>query len=129
MGARLSYAKVVDRETFYVRHGGKLHPGLDNEIVINGEPGEAGAFLVLRGWGEDHGTFTERWHIEGPGGVLLYESAPREIHLASKEHIERLEDEVADLKIESAADKYSVVFTLDENVVARVSFRVKVPAH
>jgi hypothetical protein len=127
MGARLCYAKVVDRETFYVRHGGKMHPGLDSEIALNGE-GLAGAFLVMRGWGEDRGTFTEKWRIEGSGGTVLYESSPREIHLASKEHIERLEDEVADLNIEYAADDYSVVFILDEAEVARLRFRVHVPA-
>jgi hypothetical protein len=128
MGARLRYAKVIDRETFIVRHGGKLHPGLDNEVVINGEPGIAGAFLVMRGWSDDHGTFTEQWRIEGPDRKLLYQSSLREITLASDEHIERLEDEVTDLEIESTGDNFTVVFTLDETEVGRVRFRVKLHA-
>jgi hypothetical protein len=123
VGARLIYAKVIDRETFYMK-GGEVTPGLENGVVVRDEPGEAGAFLVLRAWSEDHGTFTERWRIESPGGTAVYESVPREIHLATEEHVEKLEDEVADLKFEYAAD-YAVVFTLDENEVARVTFTVR----
>ena len=96
MGARLQYAKVTDRELFLVR-GGKVHPGLENEVLIHEEPGTAGAFLVLRGWTDDHGSFTEQWRIVGPGGGLVYESLPRELHLATRTHVERLEDEVSDL--------------------------------
>jgi hypothetical protein len=125
MGARLQYAKVVDRERFYFR-GGKLHPGLDNETVVNDEPGRVAAFLILRGWGEDHGTFTEQWRIESPGGTALYTSTERELHLASDSHVERLEDEVNDLEIEYAADDYCVVFKLDEREVARVNFPIRV---
>ena len=125
MGARLQYAKVIDRERFYIR-GGKLHPGLDNETIANAEPGRVAAFLILRGWGEDRGTFTEQWRIESPGGTALYTSTERELHLASVSHVERLEDEVNDLEIEYAADDYSVVFTLDEREVARVTFPITV---
>lgn len=124
MGARLVYAKVIDREIFYVKHHGKVHPGLDNEVVLREEPGVANAFLVLRAWSEDSGTFTEQWRIEGMGGGIIYESLPREIHAATQTHIERLEDEVADLKFEYAGG-YTVVFTLDENEVARTQFPVK----
>lgn len=124
MGARLIYAKVVDREVFYVQQGGKVHPGLTNEVVLREEPGEANAFLVLRAWGEDTGTYTEQWRIEGMGGGTIYESVAREIHAATEAHIERLEDEVADLKFEYAGD-YTVVFTLDENEVGRVNFSVR----
>ncbi len=128
MGARLRYAKVIDRESFYVRHGGKLTPGLENEVLLDDEPGRAGAFLVLRGWNDDHGTFTEQWRIESPGGGVVYESAPRELHLSTESHTEELEDEVADLELQYSSDDYSVVFTLDEREVARVTFAVRVPA-
>ena len=124
MGARLRYAKVLDREAFMIK-GGKLHPGLTNEIVVNGEPGPAAAFVVFRGWGDDHGSFTEQWRIEDPEGRTVYESIPREIHVASNGHVERLEDEVVDLDFEFAADDYEVVFTLDEREVARARFAVK----
>lgn len=123
MGARLAYVKVIDRELFYER-GGRVHPGLDNEVSLRDEPGEAAAFLVLRGWTQDHGTFTEQWRIESPGGDVIYESLPRELHLATEEHIERLEDELADISFKYAADNYSLVLTLDENEVARVDFPV-----
>lgn len=123
MGARLYYAKVVDRELFYTR-GARIHPGLPNEVVLLDEPGPAGAFLVMRGWGDDHGTFTEQWRIEGPAGGVVYQSAPRELHLATRTHLERLEDEIADLEFDYAADDYNVVFTLDDHEVARVRFSV-----
>ena len=124
MGARLQYAKVIDRELFFAR-GGKVHPGLDNAVVVPDEPGSAAAFLVLRAWSDDHGTFTEQWRIESPGGGVLYESAPRELHMPTEAHVERLEDEVADLWFEYASDGYAVVFVLDEHEVARVSFPVR----
>ncbi|MFP5352902.1 MAG: hypothetical protein ACLGIB_10115 [Actinomycetota bacterium] len=123
MGARLIYAKVVDREVFYVQ-GGKVHPGLDNEVLLREEPGEANVFLVLRAWGEDTGTYTEQWRIEGMGGGTVYESLPREIHAATESHVEKLEDEVANLKFEYAGN-YTVVFTLDEHEAARTSFTVR----
>ena len=123
MGARLHYAKVIDRQLFYER-GARVHPALENEVLVAEEPGQAMAFLVIRGWGDDHGTFTEQWKIETPGGSVIYESAPRELHLATTTHVERLEDEVADLKFEYASDDYRVVFRLDEREVARVTFPV-----
>jgi hypothetical protein len=125
MGARLLYAKVVDRERFMIR-GGKIHPGLDNETVVNEEPGKVAAFLVLRAWGDARGTFTEQWRVESPGGSHLYTSTPRELHIATESHVERLEDEVADLDIEYAAEDYRVAFLLDEREIARVEFPVRV---
>ncbi len=125
MSARLQYAKVVDSDHFYAR-GGKVHPGLENFVVVRKEPGEAGAFLVLRGWHRDHGTFTEQWRIEGPGGLVLHEGVPREVHLPTDSHIERLEDEITDLEIDPASGGYAVVFLLDDEPVARVGFAVKV---
>lgn len=125
MGARLIYAKVIDRQLFLVR-GGRVHPSLENEVVLQGEPGRAGAFLILRAWGDDHGTFTEQWRIEAPGSQVVYQSTAREIHLATTQHVERLEDEVADLDLDFAADDYEVVFRLDERDIARVRFPVRV---
>ncbi len=125
MGASLRYAKVLDRQAFMIK-GGKLHPGLTNEIIVNDEPGRAAAFIVFRGWGDDHGSFTEQWRIEDPEGRKIYESIPREINIATNGHVERLEDEVADLDFEFAADDYEVVFLLDEREVARARFAVKI---
>lgn len=125
MGARLQYAKVIDRELFYVR-GGKVHPGLDSEILLKDEPGPSLAFLVLRGWTEDHGTFTEQWKIEGTGGGIIYESLPRELHLATPTHIEKLQDEVVDLEFQYSSDDYACVFVLDGREVARSRFSVRV---
>ncbi len=122
MGARLVYAKVIDRERF-VMLGGEVHPSLESGVLLREEPGEAGAFLVLRAWAENHGSFTEQWKIEGPGGITIYESVPRELHSPTEQHVERLEDEVIDLKFDYAAD-YTVVFYLDEIEVARADFPV-----
>ena len=104
--------------------GGRVHPGLNNEVVLLEEPGRAAAFLILRAWGDDHGSFTEQWRIESPGGSVLYESAPRDIHMPTEQHVEKLEDEVADLEFQFAGDDYAVAFVLDDWVVARVNFPV-----
>jgi hypothetical protein len=125
MPARLQYAKVIDSQRFYIL-GGKLHPGLDNETVVTSEPGLVGAFMIFRGWSNEHGTFTEQWRIESPGGSLLYTSTERELHIASDSHLERLQDEVSDLEVDYAAEDYSVVFRFDERDVARVSFPIRV---
>ncbi|MFN2525536.1 MAG: hypothetical protein ABR505_04640 [Actinomycetota bacterium] len=124
MGARLQYAKVIDRELFF-KQGAKVHPGLENEVLLLNDEGAAGAFLVLRAWTEDHGTHTEQWRIEAPGGLLVYESLQRELHMATDSHVEKLEDEVADLEFDFESDDYSAVFTLDEIEVARVRFTVR----
>jgi len=116
---------VIDRQVFYEK-GARVHPGLENEVIIGEEPGTAGAFLVLRGWGDDHGSFTEQWRIQEPEGRTLYESTPREIHVPTEGHIENLEDEVSDLEFDFAADGYTVAFLLDEREVARATFEVKV---
>ena len=108
MGARLHYAKVVDRQKFMLQ-GGRIHPGLDNEVMLLDEPGKAAVFLIMRAWGDDHGSFTEQWRIESPGGTILYESAPRDLHMATEQHVEKLEDEIADLEFQFASDDYTVV--------------------
>lgn len=126
MGARLQYAKVIDQELF-LKENARIHPGLENAVQLHDEPGRAGAFLVLRGWQDGHGTFTEQWRIEGSGGGRIYESLPREVHLATEAHVERLEDEINDLDFEYAADDYQLVFTIDDREVARVDFEVRSP--
>jgi hypothetical protein len=125
MGARLVYAKVIDREEFMIK-GGKVHPGLESDVMVPSEPGTAGAFLVMRAWSDDRGTFTEQWRIEAPEGLTVYESLPRELYLATPTHIERLEDELADIEFDFASDDYRAVFLLDEMEVARVRFPVRV---
>lgn len=124
MGARLQYAKVIDRELFF-KQGAKIHPGLENEVLLLNDDGASGAFLVLRAWTEDHGAHTEQWRIEAPGGIVVYESLPRELYMATHTHVEKLEDEVADLEFDFEADDYNAVFLLDEIEVARVRFTVR----
>ena len=124
MGAQLQYAKVIDRERFLTK-GGRIHPGLPNQVLLRDEPGKAAVFLVMRGWTDDHGSLTEQWRIVSPGGSTLYESAPRELHLSTPQHVEKLEDEIADLEFQFAADDYLVVFTIDDMEVARVQFPVE----
>lgn len=128
MGARLQYAKVIDRERYMIK-GGRVHPSLENWTVCMDEPGPVASFLVLRAWSDDRGSFTERWRIVTPGGRVAYESAPREIHMATTTHVEKLEDEVTDLQIEFAADDYECVFILDESEVARVRFPIVTNGH
>ena len=127
MGARLHYAKVVDREVFILQ-GGRVHPGLVNQVILDDEGGRAAAFLVMRAWTDDHGTFTEQWRIQAPGGVTIYKSLPRELHLATPTHIEKLEDELADLEFDYTDSDYTAVFLLDELEVARINFAVKTRA-
>jgi hypothetical protein len=126
MPARLQYAKVIDQELF-LNENARIHPGLNNAIQLHDEPGKAGAFLVLRGWQDGHGTVTEQWRIEGSGGGKVYESLPREVHLPTAGHLEKLEDEINDLEFQYAADDYHIVFTIDEREVARVKFEVRSP--
>jgi len=63
--------------------------------------------------------------IEGPGGALIYTSVPREMHLATPTHVEKLEDEIADLQIEDPEPAYQAVFLLDDEEVARTRFSIK----
>jgi hypothetical protein len=124
VGARLQYAKVLDQYFFY-REGGRVHPGLPNRVVIPHNGGPAAAFLVLRAWSDDHGTFTEQWRIEGPDGSIVYRSVPREIHMPTRAHTERLWDEITDLDLGGVDGLYRAVFTLDDYEVARVDFPVQ----
>lgn len=124
MGARLQYAKVIDRELFFER-GSKVTPGLENVVLLKDDPGLAMSFLVLRAWTNAHGTYTEQWKIVGSGGGVVYESLPREIHVASDGHTEKLEDEVSDLEFPYASDDYAVVFSIDDQEMARSRFEAR----
>ncbi|MBA3431909.1 MAG: hypothetical protein H0U16_10590 [Actinobacteria bacterium] len=124
MGARLQYAKVVDRQVFY-DHGGKVHPGLDNEVLLDHGKNTVAAFLVLRAWTDDHGSFTEQWRMESPRTGVVYESLPRELHLADRKHVERLEDEVSELELDYPEDRHEIVFLLEDAEVARVRVPIR----
>ena len=124
MGARLQYAKVLDQYIFY-REGGRVHPGLPSRVVIPHDGGPAAAFFVLRAWSDDHGTFTEQWRIEGPDGSIVYQSVPREIHMPTRSHTERLQDEVSDLDLGAAGGVYRAIFSLDDYEVGRIDFPVQ----
>src|SRR5688500_18969630 len=121
MGARLVYGKVIDSQ-LYLQRGATATPGLVNEVVVDDEPGLAANFHVLRAWTDNEGSVAERWTIESPGGAVVYEAAPRELHFPTAQHVEELDDEVIDVKIEYAAEDYNVVLYLDEHEVARVTF-------
>ena len=123
MGARLVYGKVIDSQ-LYIQRGAEPTPGLENDVVIDDEPGVAGNFHVLRAWTDDEGGVTETWRLESPGGLVVYEAAPRELHFSTREHVEHLDDEITDLKIDYAAD-YTIVFELDEREVARLTFPIR----
>ncbi|MDQ3661303.1 MAG: hypothetical protein M3454_09645 [Actinomycetota bacterium] len=124
MSARLQYAKVLDQYFFY-REGGRVHPGLPNKVIVPHNGGPAAAFLVLRAWSDDHGTFTEQWRIEGFDGSRVYQSVPREIHMPTRSHTERLQDEVSDLVLQAAEGVYRAVFSLDDEEVGRVEFPIQ----
>lgn len=121
MGARLRYAKVVDRQSF-INSGGAIRPGLANEVELpDGDPGRAEPFYVLRAWDDVDAAFTETWRIVEPEGRTVHTSAPREV-LSSHDD---LSDEVDDAEFDFAADGYQLVFEVDGGEVARVDFPVK----
>lgn len=124
MGARLVYAKVIDKQ-LYIQRGAEPTPGLPNDVVVDDEPGIAATFHILRAWTDKEGGSTERWTIESVGGEVVYEGTPREIHFPTREHVERLDDEVAEMKVQYAADDYNVVFYLDDIEVARATFPIR----
>ncbi|HYI44820.1 MAG TPA: hypothetical protein VE174_05070 [Actinomycetota bacterium] len=125
MNVRLAYGKIIDRQVFYEK-GGNLHPKLDNIVLLQAEPGIAGAFLIFRGWADDHGSFTEQFKIKEPEGRTIYTSSPREVHIVSATHTERLEDEVADLEFEFAGEGYLLILYADGREIATINFDVKV---
>lgn len=121
MGARLRYAKVIDRDSF-MRSGAQIRPGLDSEVQLTGEPpARVAPFYVLRAWDDVDAAFTETWRIAEPHGRTVREGLPREV-LAGHDD---LADEVDDLEVEYADEGYQLVLEIDGNEVARVDFPVR----
>lgn len=123
MGARLRYAKVVDRDAF-LRSGGTVRPGLDSQVRLpaDTEPVHAAPFLVLRAWEDADGAFTETWRILDPHGRTVRAPVEREVLATQGE----LADEVADQLFEYADDGYQLVLEVDGAEVARADFPVVV---
>jgi hypothetical protein len=121
MGIRLRYAKVVDQDLF-LRTGGTVRPGLDNEIrlVEDGTPAQAAPFLVLRAWDDVDGAFTETWRLVDPHGRTVRPATTREILQGQSE----INDEIVDQQFEYADDSYQLVLEIDDREVARANFSV-----
>ena len=120
MGARLKYAKVVDRELF-LRTGAEIKPGLENRVqLISEAPAKAGVFEVHRNWYNFDGAFTETWRIQDPHGRTVYEGLQREVLDDNMD----LVDEIADLEFEYADTGYQLVLEVDGREVARADFEV-----
>lgn len=120
MGARLKYAKVVDRDLF-LRTGGDVRPGLDNRVRVLGEaPAKAAGFMVHRQWYDVHGAFTESWRIADPHGRTVHQGLDREVVGGNQE----LVDEIDDLLFEYDDTGYQLILSVDDREVARVDFDV-----
>jgi len=124
VGARLKYAKVVDRDLF-LRTGAEVRPGLDNRVELHDEaPAKANGFSVRREWYDVEGAFTESWRICDPHGRTLHEGLDREVIGGNDE----LVDDIDDLLFEYADAGYQLILSVDEREVARVDFDVVEPA-
>ncbi len=123
MGARLKYAKVVDRDLF-MRTGGTIRPGLDNRVELLGEaPAQAAGFGVHRSYYDVDGAFTESWRIEDPHGRTVHEGLGREVVGGNQE----LVDEIDEQEFEYADSGYQLVLEIDGREVARADFDVVEP--
>ena len=120
MGARLKYAKVVDRDLF-LRTGGEVTPGLDNRVELLGEaPTKAAGFGVYREWYDVDGAFTESWSILDPHSRTIYQGLDREVVGGNQQ----LVDEIDDLLFDYADSGYQLLLSVDGREVARVDFDV-----
>lgn len=120
MGARLKFAKVVDRERF-LRTGAEVRPGMENRVELLGAaPAKSAGFAVRREWYDVEGAFTESWSIQDPHGRTVYEGLDREVVGGNRE----LVDEIDDLLFEYADSGYQLVLSVDGREVARVDFDV-----
>ena len=120
MGARLKFAKVVDRDLF-LRTGAQVTPGLDNRVELVGEaPTKAAGFMVRREWYDVEGAFTESWAIQDPHGRTVYSGLDREVVGGNTE----LVDELDDVLFEYADSNYQLVLSVDGREVARAAFDV-----
>jgi hypothetical protein len=120
VGARLKFAKVVDRDLF-LRTGSEVRPGLDNRVQLLGPaPAKSAGFAVRREWYDVDGAFTESWSIQDPHGRTVYTGLDREVVGGNSE----LVDEIDDLLFEYADNGYQLVLSVDDREVARVDFDV-----
>jgi|SRR5918997_1082607 hypothetical protein len=121
MGIRLRYAKVVDQDLF-LRTGGTVRPGLNNEIRLAEDetPAQALPFFVLRAWDDVDGAFTETWRLVDPHGRTVRPSTTREVLQGQTE----ISDEIVDQQFEYTDDSYQLVLEIDEREVARANFSV-----
>ena len=120
MGARLKFAKVVDRDLF-LRSGAEVTPGLDNRVELLSEaPAKAAGFMIRREWYDVDGAFTESWSLRDPHGRTLYQGLDREVIGRNQE----LVDEIDDLVIDYADSGYQLVLEVDGREVARADFEV-----
>ena len=120
MGARLKFAKVVDRDLF-LRTGAQVTPGLDNRVELLSEaPAKAAGFMVRREWYDVDGAFTESWSIQDPHGRTVYSGLDREVVGGNTE----LVDELDDVLFEYADSNYQLVLSVDGREVARAAFDV-----
>ena len=120
MGARLKFAKVVDRDLF-LRTGAEVTPRLDNRVELLAEaPSKAAGFMVRREWFDVEGAFTETWTIRDPHGRTLYQGLDREVVGGNQQ----LVDEIDDLVFDYADSGYQLVLEVDDREVARVDFDV-----
>lgn len=121
MGVTLRYAKVVDRDLF-LRTGGIVRPGLDNEVRLAEDeaPVQAAPFLILRAWDGADGAFTETWRLVDPHGHTIRPSTTREVLQGQTE----ISDEIIDQRFEYADDGYQLVLEVDDREVARANFPV-----
>ena len=120
MGARLKFAKVVDRDLF-LRTGAEVTPGLDNRVELLAEaPAKAAGFMVRREWYDVDGAFTESWSIQDPHGRTVYQGLDRELVGGNTEIV----DEIDDLVFDYADSGYQLVLAVDGREVARADFDV-----
>lgn len=120
MGARLKFAKVVDRDLF-LRTGSEIRPGLENRVILHdAAPAKSAGFAVRREWYDADGAFTESWAIQDPHGRTIHEGLDREVVGGNNE----LVDEIDDLLFEYADSGYQLVLSIDDREVARVDFDV-----
>jgi hypothetical protein len=123
MGARLKYAKVVDRDLF-MRTGATIKPGLDNRVELTGSaPAVAAGFTVIRNWYNVDGPFTESWRLVDPHGQTVHQGLDREVLTGNQDVV----DEIDEQQFEYADSGYQLVLEVDGREVARADFDVVEP--
>jgi hypothetical protein len=122
MGATLRYAKVVDREDFFLS-GGVIRPGLDSGVRLPGPaPARAAPFIVMRAWDQFDSAFTETWRLLDAHGRTVREPVSREVTAADGD----VADEIDDQEFEYEGE-YQLVLEVEGREVARADFPVREP--